>query len=191
MIRLSALAICASLTAMGCASGPQQTEAVDVAFDAARLSDHTRILSADDFQGRGIATPAEDKVIAYLSQQYAAAGFEPGGDNGGWTQAVALNRMATTNVTARLSVGDWTQTLEQGEQAVQKAPAAAAGSDVSAAVLPSQPQPVEAAEAESELGAAKVIAEAEAVGGVPQQPAAAASAGGESAAVLAASAALL
>ena len=93
------------------------------AFDAARLSEHTRILSDDSFEGRGIATPAEDKVIQYLSEQYAAAGFEPGGDarpDGGraWTQTVGLNRFSLTNLQARVKVGDWTMPLIQGEQIV-------------------------------------------------------------------------
>ena len=86
------------------------------AFDAAKLSEYIRILSDDSFEGRGIATPAEDKVIAYLSEQYAAAGFQPGGDNGGWTQAVGLNRFVVTGLTAQLTVGDWTLPLAQGEQ---------------------------------------------------------------------------
>ncbi|WP_309629650.1 M28 family peptidase [Brevundimonas sp.] len=92
--------------------------AQEPAFDAARLSEHIRILSADDFEGRGIATPAEQKVIDYLSQQFEAAGLEPGGDNGGWTQAVALNRFTASEVQAQLTVGDWTQSLAQGEQIV-------------------------------------------------------------------------
>ena len=87
-------------------------------FDAARLSEHIRILSADDFEGRGIATPAEQKVIDYLSGQFQAAGLEPGGDNGGWTQAVALNKFTASEVQAQLTVGDWTQGLTQGEQIV-------------------------------------------------------------------------
>jgi Zn-dependent M28 family amino/carboxypeptidase len=88
------------------------------AFDAARLSEHTRILSADDFEGRGIATPAEQKVIDYVSDQFRAAGLEPGGENGGWTQAVALNRFTASDIQAQLTVGDWTQPLVQGEQIV-------------------------------------------------------------------------
>ncbi|WP_396594098.1 M28 family metallopeptidase [Brevundimonas sp. R86498] len=87
-------------------------------FEAARLSEHIRILSADDFEGRGIATPAEQKVIDYVSAQFAAAGLEPGGANGGWTQAVALNRFTASGVEARLTIGDWTQALDQGEQIV-------------------------------------------------------------------------
>ena len=86
-------------------------------FDAARISNDIKVLSDDSFEGRGIATPAEQKVIDYLSQQYAAAGFAPGGENGGWTQAVGLNRFAVSNVSGQIKVGDWTQALTQGQQA--------------------------------------------------------------------------
>ena len=106
----------AGLSLTACASMPAQNG--PVGFDAARLSEHIRILSDDSFEGRGIATPAEDRVVRYLSEQYAAAGFEPGGDNGGWTQAVALNRFTASNVQARLTVGDWSQPLNQSEQVV-------------------------------------------------------------------------
>lgn len=92
--------------------------AQDTPFDAARLSEHIRIMSADDFEGRGIATPAEQKVIDYVSAQFAAAGLEPGGEDGGWTQAVSLDKFTASDVQASLSVGDWTQPLTQGEQIV-------------------------------------------------------------------------
>ena len=86
------------------------------AFDAARISEDIRVLSDDSFEGRGIATPAEQKVIDYLSRQYAAAGFAPGGENGGWTQAVGLNRFTVSNVSGRLKLGDWSQSLSQGQE---------------------------------------------------------------------------
>lgn len=88
-------------------------------FDAARLSEHVRILSSDAFQGRGIATPAEEMTVRYLSEQYAAAGFEPGGPNGRWTQDVALNRFSASNVRGvQLKVGDEAIPLTQGQQIV-------------------------------------------------------------------------
>ncbi|MFC5371489.1 M28 family metallopeptidase [Brevundimonas faecalis] len=93
------------------------TVATAQTFDAARISEDIRVLADDSFEGRGIATPAEQKVIDYLSRQYAAAGFAPGGENGGWTQAVGLNRFSVSNVSGRLKVGDWTQALAQGQQA--------------------------------------------------------------------------
>ncbi|MBB5746497.1 M28 family metallopeptidase [Brevundimonas variabilis] len=101
-----------------CASAPGAEPTTPATFDAARLSEHIRVLSADDFQGRGIATPAEDKVIAYLSEQFSKAGFQPGGENGGWTQAVTLNRFTAANGVARLQVGDWSRPLTPGEDIV-------------------------------------------------------------------------
>jgi Zn-dependent M28 family amino/carboxypeptidase len=92
-------------------------------FDAERLSDHARILSADDFQGRGIATPAEQMVVDYLSRAYADAGFEPGGElqsdgSRSWTQSVGLSRFLVSNPQGSLTVGDWSETLVQGENIV-------------------------------------------------------------------------
>ncbi len=106
------------LTAVAALALALPATAQDASFDPARLSQHIRILSADDYQGRGIATPAEDRVIGYMSGAMAAAGLEPGGENGSWTQAVTLNRFTASNVQASLSVGDWTLPLVQGEQAV-------------------------------------------------------------------------
>lgn len=86
-------------------------------FDTARLSEHVRVLASDEFQGRGIATPAEDMTIRYLSEQYAAAGFQPGGANGSWTQDVALNRFTASNFRGvQLKVGGETIPLTQGQQ---------------------------------------------------------------------------
>lgn len=39
-----------------------------------------------------MGTPGEDKTVAYLVEQFKAAGLEPGGENGGWTQTVPLIR---------------------------------------------------------------------------------------------------
>ena len=117
-MRTSILAILAgAMLAGGCATTDVAAPGAVAAFDAARLSDHIRILSDDSFEGRGIATPAEDKVIRYLSDQYAAAGFQPGGPNGGWTQDVTLNRFSVSNVTASLKAGDWTLPMTQGREA--------------------------------------------------------------------------
>ncbi|MEQ7155448.1 M28 family metallopeptidase [Brevundimonas aurifodinae] len=110
---VTAVAAMTSVWALALPAAAQET-----AFDPARLDQHIRTLSADDYQGRGIATPAEERVIGYMAGAMAAAGLEPGGENGGWTQAVALNRFSASNIQAALSVGDWTLPLTQGEQAV-------------------------------------------------------------------------
>lgn len=110
----SSVAVLAFAAAL--ASGAATQAQTAPAFDAARISEDIRVLSDDSFEGRGIATPAEQKVIDYLSRQYAAAGFAPGGENGGWTQAVSLNRFTVSNVSGQLKLGDWSQSLTQGQE---------------------------------------------------------------------------
>jgi Zn-dependent M28 family amino/carboxypeptidase len=61
-------------------------------IDTQRLSEWTRALASDEFQGRAPGTEGETRTIAYLSEQFRAAGLEPGGENGGWTQRVPLIR---------------------------------------------------------------------------------------------------
>lgn len=46
-------------------------------------------LSSDEFEGRAPGTPGEAKTVAYLVEQFAKAGLEPG-NNGSWVQKVPL-----------------------------------------------------------------------------------------------------
>src|SRR5207237_3557410 len=57
-----------------------------------RMSEIARVLASDAFQGRSMGTKGEDLTIAYLIEQFKAAGLEPGGEDGGWTQAVPMIR---------------------------------------------------------------------------------------------------
>ena len=113
-MRFSVSAVALAVALMSAPALAQQAPT----FDTARLSEHARILSDDSFQGRGIGTPAEDMVVQYLSEQYAAAGFQPGGPNGQWTQDVTLNRFTASNVQAQFKVGDEAIPLTQGQQIV-------------------------------------------------------------------------
>lgn len=111
---LAAGALMSACAAMG---GATPTAVPAATLETARLSEHVRVLADDSFQGRGIATPAEDMTIRYLSEQYAAAGFQPGGTNGTWTQDVALKRFTASNFRdVRLNVGGEAIPLTQGQQ---------------------------------------------------------------------------
>src|SRR3954462_6060963 len=57
-----------------------------------RMSEITRVLASDEFQGRAPGTAGEAKTIPYLIDQFKAAGLEPAGENGGWTQTVPMIR---------------------------------------------------------------------------------------------------
>lgn len=113
----SVFAAACAVVLSACASMPSDPVA-GPAFDAQRLSDHVKALSDDSFEGRGIATPAEAKVIDYLSREFAAAGFQPGGERGGWTQAVTLNRFTVSNARAEFRHGDAVIPVTQGEEIV-------------------------------------------------------------------------
>jgi len=95
------------------AAGP--AAAAEPAFSAARVSADIRTLSSDAFEGRGPATPAEDKTVAWLIAQFRAAGLQPGGTPvkgaRGWTQDVPLQHASFLGA-PRLTVsglGSWTQ----------------------------------------------------------------------------------
>jgi Zn-dependent M28 family amino/carboxypeptidase len=71
-----------SLLLVGAAPAPK--------VDMQRMSEVTRVLASDAFQGRAPGTPGEDQTIPYLIEQFKAAGLEPAGENGGWTQTVPM-----------------------------------------------------------------------------------------------------
>jgi Zn-dependent M28 family amino/carboxypeptidase len=97
------------------------------AFDVQRLTQDIQTLSSDAFEGRGPATPGEEKTVAYLTQQMAAAGLEPGGDlEGGkrsWTQKVPLLRSSISgDPKLVMTIAGQPVRLTQGEQIAVRAP---------------------------------------------------------------------
>jgi len=74
------------------APGPQasaisaQAKAASGQITADYLRDQITTLSADAFEGRGPATPADVKTRQYLVEQLQQIGFSPGGQDGRWQQ---------------------------------------------------------------------------------------------------------
>jgi Zn-dependent M28 family amino/carboxypeptidase len=96
-------------------------------FDPQRLSQHVQTLGSDAFEGRAPATAGETKTVAYLSDQFAKAGLQPGGDlkDGKrlWTQAVPLLRSEfTASPNISLNLAGKATPLAQGEQIAVRAP---------------------------------------------------------------------
>ena len=110
-------------------------------FDGARISADVKELSSDAYEGRSPATAGEDKTIAFLSRQFAAAGMQPGGDlkDGQrlWTQAVPLLKGDIVGKPAlSLSSQGKPQTLTQDQEiAVRAAMNGASAVDISNAPL--------------------------------------------------------
>ncbi|MFN3584242.1 M28 family metallopeptidase [Phenylobacterium sp.] len=91
-------------------------------LDGARIMQDIKVLSSDAFEGRGPATPGEEKTVAYLIQQMKAAGLQPAGDkqadgSRAWTQDVPLARFATKGpVAASFTAAGQVRSLTQGEE---------------------------------------------------------------------------
>ena len=84
-------AVSISVVLMGCAS----TGALGAAggkVDPVRMNETVRVLSGDEFEGRGPTTPGEEKAVSWIAAQFQAMGLEPAGDNGSWYQTVPINR---------------------------------------------------------------------------------------------------
>ncbi|QTC87737.1 M28 family peptidase [Brevundimonas pondensis] len=60
--------------------------------DPLRLSEATRVLASDEFEGRAPVTRGEDRTIEWLTQQFQALGLEPGGPDGSWVQVAQVSR---------------------------------------------------------------------------------------------------
>src|SRR5579862_7195270 len=60
------------------------------AQDAQRIREHTRFLSLDLLEGRGVGQRGGDLATEYIAAQFALAGLKPAGDGGTWFQKVPL-----------------------------------------------------------------------------------------------------
>jgi Zn-dependent M28 family amino/carboxypeptidase len=84
-------------------------------IDPARIKADVRTLASDAFDGRGPGEKGEAATIAFLAKQMAAAGLEPGGEDGGWFQKVPLVRLDTLpGGTATVRAGGQVTVLRDG-----------------------------------------------------------------------------
>ena len=116
---LQTAAFALSLSIVLAAQGSEKLPASPI--DAARLTEHVKVLASDAFEGRAPATPAEQKTIDYISKQLAAMGVQPGGDPDGrggrrWTQDVALLKSNASQMKVSASVAGTTLPWRQGDQ---------------------------------------------------------------------------
>jgi Zn-dependent M28 family amino/carboxypeptidase len=64
--------------------------AQDGSISAERIREHTRFLSSDLLEGRGVGQRGGDIASEYIATQFALAGARPAGDNGTYFQKVPL-----------------------------------------------------------------------------------------------------
>jgi hypothetical protein len=84
-------------------------------ISADHIKADVQTLSSDSFLGRGPGEPSEAKAIAYIAQQFKAAGLEPGGEHGGWYQDAPLVRLDRRHgATLVIQAGGWRRPLRLG-----------------------------------------------------------------------------
>jgi len=80
---------CASVLALLAACSKPQDASESAGFSEQRYRAHVERLSSDEFEGRSPGTAGEQKTVAYIEQEFRAAGLEPGvGDS--FVQAVPV-----------------------------------------------------------------------------------------------------
>ena len=72
---------------------------------AADLMQHTKALSADEYEGRGPGTKGEELTVKYLTDQFQRLGLKPGNPDGTYVQKVPLAGF-TAQPTASFTAGD-------------------------------------------------------------------------------------
>ena len=83
-----------------------------------RIKADVRTLASDAFMGRGPGEPGEAKTIDFLVRSFKAAGLEPGGTDGKWTQDVPLVRLdRLPGATMSLTIGGTTRPIALGQDA--------------------------------------------------------------------------
>jgi Zn-dependent M28 family amino/carboxypeptidase len=53
------------------------------------------VLASDEFQGRGPATPGEEKAVRYIEQRFKELGLKPG-NGGSWVQEIPLTQITSS-----------------------------------------------------------------------------------------------
>ena len=120
LVRLGlAASASAALMAQAAAASAQASPIPSTPIDPQRLSDMTKELSADSFEGRGPATRAEPKVLDWIIAHMKAAGLKPAGEHGGWTQDVPLARFELTGpIRLSMTYGGRAHALTQSQEIV-------------------------------------------------------------------------
>jgi Zn-dependent M28 family amino/carboxypeptidase len=64
--------------------------AQNTGISADHIKEHTRFMSSDVFEGRGVGVRGEQITVEYLATQFALAGAKPAGEKGTYFQSVPL-----------------------------------------------------------------------------------------------------
>ena len=106
----TAIAVVLILAACGSADDAGPATGGAASITEAEIAEHLAILASDEFGGRAPSSPGEELTVAYLAEQFEAAGLEPAND-GSWFQNVPLVDITADPERALFSVTDGEGTL--------------------------------------------------------------------------------
>lgn len=112
LVSASALGLCLAGVSLSAFAQPGVVVATD------QVTTHVKALASDEFEGRAPATKGEEKTIAYISEQMAKAGVKPGGEKGGWYQAVPMIESVANPTALTITGGKAPITLAYADEQV-------------------------------------------------------------------------
>ena len=72
-----------------CSLPPELKSGIE-SISANDIMQHTKVMSADEYEGRGPGTKGEELTVKYLTEQYQRIGLKPGNPDGTYVQKVPL-----------------------------------------------------------------------------------------------------
>jgi Zn-dependent M28 family amino/carboxypeptidase len=87
-------------------------------IDMTALLAHTKVLSSDEYEGRGPGTKGEELTVGYLTDQFKKIGLEPGNTNGTYVQKVPLVGITPEPAPLTFKKGSQQQTLKWRDDVV-------------------------------------------------------------------------
>ena len=92
-------------------AGPAELRSALESIRADDILQHTKVLSTDEYEGRGPGTKGEELTVKYLTDQFQRMGLKPGNPDGTYVQKVPLVGF-TGQPTASFKAGSKTMNLE-------------------------------------------------------------------------------
>lgn len=83
---------------------PEEIKPAFAAIQANDIMQHTKVLSSDEYEGRGPGTKGEELTVKYLTEQFQRLGLKPGNPDGTFLQKVPLAGF-TAQATASFTAG--------------------------------------------------------------------------------------
>ena len=105
---------------------PAELKPAHDSINTADIMQHTKVLSGDEYEGRGPGTKGEELSVKYLTEQFQRLGLKPGNPDGTFMQKVPLAGMTSTT-TASFTAGGKTMDLKFPARLCQRVSSLCAG----------------------------------------------------------------